>query len=128
MSEELVMRSVYLRPTEDSQLRQLAHEFKVTKSDLIRSAISVKLKEWLQSEGSVDLILHDLTFGRRDSGQGHGGDPVRQASAQSGRAAEKARALTSKVGSLDAIQGQPQPERVKPATVTGSHKARLSDI
>jgi hypothetical protein len=65
MVDDFVMRSVYLRPSEDSQLRQLAHELNVTKSDLIRSAIGVKLREWLESN-SDELVLRDLTFGRRD--------------------------------------------------------------
>ena len=63
---DLVMRSVYLKPGEDSQLRQLAHELNVTKSDLIRSAIGVKLREWLDSNDR-DLILKDLTFGVRET-------------------------------------------------------------
>lgn len=64
MVEDMVMRSVYLRPSEDAQLRQLAHELNVTKSDLIRSAISVRLRDWLQSN-SKELILEDLNYGRR---------------------------------------------------------------
>lgn len=66
--EDMVMRSVYLRPSEDGQLRQLAHELHVTKSDLIRSAIGVKLREWLDSN-SKDVVLRDLAFGRRDQVQ-----------------------------------------------------------
>ncbi len=66
MSDEMVMRSVYLRPAEDSQLRQLAHDLNVTKSDLIRSAISVKLHDWLGSN-SKELVLQDLTFGRHEN-------------------------------------------------------------
>lgn len=64
MDEELVMRSVYLKLMEDSQLRQLAHELKVSKSDLIRSAVSLKLREWLGSENN-DLVLEDIKAGRR---------------------------------------------------------------
>jgi len=63
---DLVMRSVYLRPTVDSELRQLAHELKVTKSDLIRSAVGIKLKEWLDSNDQ-EKILEDLAEGRRES-------------------------------------------------------------
>jgi len=63
--DDLVMRSVYLRPSEDSQLRQMAHELNVTKSDLIRSAISTKLKEWREAN-SLERVLDDLQFGRRD--------------------------------------------------------------
>ncbi|HEV7290465.1 hypothetical protein [Sphingomonas sp.] len=59
------MRSVYLRPAEDAQLRQLAHELNVTKSDLIRSAISVKLLQWLRSNDRNE-ILKDVEHGRRD--------------------------------------------------------------
>jgi hypothetical protein len=65
MIDDMVMRSVYLRPAEDTQLRDLAHKLNVTKSDLIRSAISVKLIEWLQSN-DADAILRDIEHGRRD--------------------------------------------------------------
>lgn len=65
MTEDMVMRSVYLRPAEDAQLRQLAHELDVTKSDLIRSAIAVKLLEWLKSNDR-EKILADVEHGRRD--------------------------------------------------------------
>jgi hypothetical protein len=64
MVQDMVMRSVYLRPEEDAQLRQLAFEIEVTKSDLIRSAIGVKLVEWLES-GDRELIMRDLEKGRR---------------------------------------------------------------
>jgi Arc/MetJ-type ribon-helix-helix transcriptional regulator len=64
--DELVMRSVYLRPSEDSKLRQLAHELNVSKSDLIRSAISLKLRDWLESN-SRETVQNDLVFGRRDT-------------------------------------------------------------
>lgn len=66
MTDEMVMRSVYLRPVEDAQLRQLAHELNVTKSDLIRSAIGAKLREWLLPD-SADQIARDLQLGRRGS-------------------------------------------------------------
>ena len=65
MIDDMVMRSVYLRPAEDAQLRDLAHKLSVTKSDLIRSAISVKLVEWLQSN-DADRILEEIAHGRRD--------------------------------------------------------------
>lgn len=65
MVDDMVMRSVYLRPSEDSQLRDLAHKLNVTKSDLIRSAIGLKLVEWLRSNDS-EQILRDIEHGRRD--------------------------------------------------------------
>lgn len=40
------MRSVYLGATEDNQLRQIAFDAKLTKSDLIRAAIAVSLRRW----------------------------------------------------------------------------------
>lgn len=61
----MVMRSIYLAPLEDGQLRQLAHDLHVSKSDLIRSAIGAKLKEWLQDETDRS-VLADLEFGLRD--------------------------------------------------------------
>src|SRR3546814_18051338 len=45
MAEDMVMRSVYVRPGEDANLRQLAHDFNVTTSDLIRSSLRLKLKK-----------------------------------------------------------------------------------
>jgi hypothetical protein len=65
MVEDMVMRSVYLRPAQDAELRDLAHRLNVTKSDLIRSAISVKLFEWLQTN-DCDSILAEVELGRRD--------------------------------------------------------------
>ena len=64
MVHEMVLRSVYLRPSEDSQLRQLAHKLNVTKSDLIRSAINVKLRDWL-APGDQTVLLEDLEHGKR---------------------------------------------------------------
>lgn len=49
MSDDLVMRSVYLLLKDDAVLRQLATLFDVTRSDLIRSAVHIKLTEWLQA-------------------------------------------------------------------------------
>jgi hypothetical protein len=60
--EDLVMRSVFLRVGDDNELRQLAHEKRVTKNDLIRSAVAAKLKEWRQKEGTADK---DLQLGKR---------------------------------------------------------------
>jgi predicted transcriptional regulator len=68
---EMVMRSVYLWPTQDSELRQLAHDLNVTKSDLIRSAIGVKLREWLQANDDQG-VRQDLEVGRRDGGHERG--------------------------------------------------------
>lgn len=46
MADDLVMRSVYISAGVDAELRQLAHDLNITKSELIRTAISGKLKEW----------------------------------------------------------------------------------
>jgi hypothetical protein len=66
MSEDLVMRSVYLRPIEDAQLRQLAVDLNVTKSDLVRAAVGIKLKEWL-SDNSKTKAAQDVAVGLRDA-------------------------------------------------------------
>ena len=63
MAEEMVMRSVYVRPSEDALLRELAFDLKVSKSELIRAAISLKLRDWLASDDE-DIILKDVEFGR----------------------------------------------------------------
>lgn len=65
MTNDMVMRSVYLRPLQDNQLRQLAHTLDVTKSDLIRAAISSKLMEWLQSNDR-EKLLEEVALGLRD--------------------------------------------------------------
>lgn len=66
MADDMVMRSVYVRPLEDAQLRQLARTLDVSKSDLIRSAISLKLKDWL-SDNSGESVRTDLKAGLRDT-------------------------------------------------------------
>lgn len=40
------MRSVYLGTAEDSDLRHIAFDTKLTKSDLIRAAIAIALQRW----------------------------------------------------------------------------------
>jgi len=60
--EDLVMRSVFLRVQDDNELRQLAHEQRVTKNDLIRSAVAAKLKEWKRTGASLQK---DLPLGKR---------------------------------------------------------------
>lgn len=64
MPDGMVMRSVYLRPQEDTKLRQLAHEKNVSKNDLIRSAVAAKLREWEQAN-SDERLNEDLALGRR---------------------------------------------------------------
>ncbi|MBN8500705.1 MAG: hypothetical protein J0M19_06105 [Sphingomonadales bacterium] len=59
--DDLVLRSAYLRLSDDMQLRKLAHELSVTKSDLIRAAIHVKLEDW-RSANDLDVVLRDLAF------------------------------------------------------------------
>ena len=66
MSEDLVMRSIYLRPIEDAQLRQLAVDLNVTKSDLVRAAVGIKLKEWL-ADNSKTKAAEDVAVGLRDA-------------------------------------------------------------
>lgn len=77
---ELILRSVYLRPSEDAQLRQLAHEINATKSDLIRAAVTIKLREWLADESNASVI-GDVIEGRRDQGATRRGGPRKQPSA-----------------------------------------------
>ncbi|WP_294330339.1 CopG family transcriptional regulator [uncultured Sphingomonas sp.] len=63
MTDELVMRSVYLRPSDDARLRELAHRLNVTKSDLIRCAIGLKLADWLVADDAS--ILREVEMGKR---------------------------------------------------------------
>lgn len=62
--EDLVMRSVFLRVQDDNALRQLAHEKRVSKNELIRSAVAAKLQEW-RAENSAAALDHDLELARR---------------------------------------------------------------
>lgn len=72
MEDEMVMRSIYLRLSDDGRLRQIAHEMHLTKSDLIRTAVALKLAEW-EGAGGQDAIRRDLAAangGGRDQGYG----------------------------------------------------------
>lgn len=64
--DDLVLRSAYLRLSDDMQLRKLAHDHNVSKSDLIRAAIHVKLNDW-RSANDPDAVLRDLAFRIGDS-------------------------------------------------------------
>lgn len=66
MPEDMVMRSVYLRPSEDTELRQLAFEKNVSKNDLIRSAVGAKLLEW-RAPNNGEVLDRDLELGGRRS-------------------------------------------------------------
>lgn len=105
MSEEMVMRSVYLRPSEDGGLRRLAFDHHVTKSDLIRSAISAKLKEWM-NDPTQKAILRDLELGRRT--------PVAQAGATAAEVAAAPKKTTAPK------KAAAKPEKAKPAKKAGS--------
>jgi hypothetical protein len=120
MVNDMVMRSVYLRLAEDSKLRQLAHELNVSKSDLIRSAISVKLQEWLASN-SDELILHDLAFGRRDPRTAAAGDVATGAEDAADTSSPTAPAATTR-GSRGAVRTQTMP-RGKPSRPRGRRAA-----
>lgn len=52
MAEGMVRRSIYLDQADDSELRQIAFELRVSKSDLIRAAIRHRLKEWRELDAS----------------------------------------------------------------------------
>lgn len=64
MPDVMIMRSVYLRPQDDTALRQLAFEKNVSKNDLIRAALVSKLSDWEQAEND-DKFNDDLSLGRR---------------------------------------------------------------
>lgn len=65
MAENLVMRSIYLPETVDAELRQLAHEHNVSKSDLVRAAVRLKLKEWREDNTKAKLSK-DVAAGLRE--------------------------------------------------------------
>jgi hypothetical protein len=107
MANEMVMRSVYLRPAEDAQLRDLAFSLSVTKSDLIRSAIGVKLAEWLA--GGEDEVRRDLESGRRLS-------PAERAERARAAAEPKATAKPSPSKPAAGQQKGKRPARKSPGT------------
>lgn len=74
--DDMVMRSHYLRESVDNDLGEIARNLtrktgqNVTKSDLIRAAISQKVKQWAAMDNQVELILADLDLEpRRRRGQ-----------------------------------------------------------
>lgn len=106
---EMVMRSVYLWPAQDSELRQLAHELNVTKSDLIRSAIGVKLREWLEA-GDPQAVKRDLEVGRRDASAARTG---RTRSDRSALARREAAERTSKNETASVKRTKPENRKVQ---------------
>ena len=70
MSDRLIMRSVYLRESEDVELRQIAYEINRTKSDLIRAAISNNLEVW-RKLNDPDAILRHVEALDKDAGDGN---------------------------------------------------------
>ncbi len=64
MAGEMVMRSVYLRPEDDTALKELAYKKNVSKNDLIRSAVAAKLEDW-RKNNSDEVLKRDLALGQR---------------------------------------------------------------
>ena len=50
---DLVMRSVNIPRHLDDRLRQLAFRYRVSKSDIIRAALAIKLAEWERAPEAV---------------------------------------------------------------------------
>jgi len=58
------MRSVNLVRAQDDALRQIAHDRRVSKNDLVRAAIALKLEEWARSsEGAFQADLRKGLIG-----------------------------------------------------------------
>lgn len=111
MVNEMVLRSVYVRQSEDAQLRQMAHDLNVTKSDLIRAAIAVKLRDWLDS-GDDQMILNDVEHGKRN-----------EAAVRSGRARVTATRPDASNDTPDRSQGKDGP-----AVKTGKEKTHAKRL
>jgi hypothetical protein len=60
MPDDLVMRTIFLPPDDDALLRQLAAKLTVTRSDLIRSAVRIKVAEWSESPEALRRDLAHL--------------------------------------------------------------------
>ncbi len=61
MAGEIVMRSVFLRPEDDTALKELACRMNVSKNDLVRLAVAEKLEEWQQAD-SDEVLQRDLAL------------------------------------------------------------------
>ncbi len=113
MAEDMVMRSVYVRPREDAELRQLAHDYNVTKSDLIRSAIRLKLGEWL-ADNSGKKLLEDVASGLREASLQREVKQVKPRPLAAGAAAAPAKAATT---ARKAREARPASKRRKSVAV-----------
>jgi hypothetical protein len=75
MNDELVMRSFYISVREDARLRKLAFELELSKSDLVRAAITQKLSKWdkkpdvsaIRDDNDLKLILDEINLGNRQA-------------------------------------------------------------
>lgn len=54
----LLTRPAFISAADDAALRQLAHEAGMTRSELIRTAVSLKLAEWEGAE--TEAVLNEL--------------------------------------------------------------------
>jgi hypothetical protein len=68
MSNELVLRSFYVPASDDTDLRQLAFELNIPKSDLVRAAIASKLETW-RKLNDREAIFKDIKLGDRASAE-----------------------------------------------------------
>lgn len=64
MAGEIVMRSVFLRPEDDTTLKELAYRMNVSKNDLARLAVAEKLEEWRQDD-SDEVLQRDLALAKK---------------------------------------------------------------
>lgn len=68
MNDGKVMRSVYLWVEDDNKLRQIAHETRVHKSDLIRAALAIAIPRW-EAMDDADVLAEIAAVERaRDEG------------------------------------------------------------
>lgn len=63
MSDGMVMRSIWLRPEDDTRLKELAWKKNVSRNDLIRAAVAAKIEEWATLDD--DLFLRDLELSKQ---------------------------------------------------------------
>ena len=56
------MRSVWLRPEDDTRLKELAWKKNVSRNDLIRAAVTAKIEEWAIRD---DVFLRDMELSKQ---------------------------------------------------------------
>lgn len=66
-NERTLLRSMYLRGSDDEKLKELASTQNFLKAELLRAAINLKLKEW-EADESNELVHREVELARQALG------------------------------------------------------------